>query len=440
MFRKIDKKYLAIFLTVAACICFAFLLQNLSAIGKAIGALAKISTPIVYGFVIAYLLFPVLKFCENGFSRLARKKPLKKKTLRALSMLATYLIALIVIGIFVLIVAPQVISSVSALVSNFSEYSSSFAAWADGIIGRVQSLSNGESFWSAPLSSLLESGESIIRDAASMLVSSFPNVISFVTSFTTTIGYFVIGVVISIYMLFDKEMLVARLKKFTYAVLPKKGADTTVLFFRDIDESVGGFINSKLLDSLIVGVGSYFIFLIAGIKFPALIAVIIGVTNIIPVFGPIIGAIPSGLLLLIVEPRKVILFIILIIIIQQIDGNVLGPKLIGRATGVSGFWVMVSLTVAGGLFGIWGMVLAVPVFSLLYRLVKSAVNARLTQKEMAADTAYYMDYPPMLPKEAQKPNQKKLRFLQGLRRKKKKQAAPEEKTEVSETEESHDPS
>ena len=396
MFRKIDKKYLAIFLTVAACIVFYFVVQNIASIWKAVGWIFGVFTPILIGFILAYLLDPILKYCERFYRWLSRKKPLKQKTVRILSLISTYIFALILVGVFILIVVPQLSDSFSTLADNLNDYLNRFANWVDDLAQRITAPGH-HSVWSRTLSNLLKEGEEWVSTAANKAVTSIPDLISLLSSVVVGLSDFVIGVFLSIYMLYDKEMLMARMKKLTLAVFHKKTGDKIILFFRDIDESVGSFINSKILDSLIVGVASYFVFLIAGIKYPALIALIVGVTNIIPVFGPFIGAIPGGLLLLIVQPEKVLLYVLLIIIIQQIDGNIIGPKIIGRATGVSDFWVLVSLTIAGSMFGVWGMVLAVPVFSLAYRLLRIAVNRVLTKKELPTETHTYVEYPPHEP-------------------------------------------
>ncbi len=428
MFRKIDKKYLAIFLTVAACIVFYFLVQNIASVWKAVGWLFGVFTPILIGFILAYLLDPILKVCERFFRWLSRKKPLKQKTVRILSLVATYLFALILVGVFILIVVPQLTDSFSTLADNLKSYTVRFSAWVDELTDKL-SAPGKQTVLTRTLSNLLREGEGWINDFANKAVASIPDLMEFIQNVVVGLSDFVIGVFLSIYMLYDKEMLMARLKKLTLAVCRKKTGDRIILFFRDIDESVGSFINSKILDSIIVGVASYFIFLIAGIPYAALIALIVGVTNIIPVFGPFIGAIPGGLLLLMVAPGKVPIYVLLIIVIQQIDGNIIGPKIIGRATGVSDFWVLVSLTIAGSMFGVWGMVLAVPVFSLVYRLSRTAVNRVLEKKGLPIETHTYVEYPPHEPNPENIGVKQDPFFKRLFRRKKKEQKSEEAKTE-----------
>jgi len=387
-----DKKYWYIFLTVCSCILFYFLLTNFQLVSYALSRFFSIISPILYGFAIAYLLWPLTRMWDRILKKAFPK--MKKRMLRAVSLTITYLIVVFVLSAIVLIIVPQTAESVSTLVSNISSYTKNFASFIDRYATRLGGIFQNNEFFGTAISTALSGLEDLVSDAASGLVALFPNVLNILAEFTTVIGYVVFGLFLSVYMLFDKENLVARIKKTVYAFCKEERARKTVLFFRKTNETVGSFINGKILSSFAVAVCSFVLFLIFDIEFPGLLALIIGVTDIIPIFGPIIGAVPCGLILLMVEPRQLIPFIIMIVVIQQIEGNIISPKILGHVTGVSGFWVMVALTVGGGLFGVMGMILSVPLFAVLYGVFKQLVNHFLEKKHLAVDTDFYIDFPP----------------------------------------------
>ena len=190
----------------------------------------------------------------------------------------------------------------------------------------------------------------------------------------------VTAIISSIYMLAGKGRLVPQLKKMLYAVLPKRKADQFLEICSHANQVFVGFINGKLIDSAIIGVLCFILCLILRIPYPVLVAIVVGVTNIIPFFGPIVGAIPCLMILVIVDPWAALRFLILVIALQQFDGNILGPKILGDSTGLSAIWVLVAIVVGGGLFGFPGMVLGVPTFAVLYDLVRQWVNKRLVKK------------------------------------------------------------
>ncbi len=199
----------------------------------------------------------------------------------------------------------------------------------------------------------------------------------------------VIGLIISIYLLGNKERFLNQLKKMTYAFLTPQAANSLISDARLIDRTFGGFINGKILDSVIIGIICFFCVSIMKLPYPMLISVIIGVTNIIPFFGPFIGAVPCAFLILMVNPWQCLYFIIFVFILQQFDGNFLGPKILGNSTGLSGFWVIFSITLFSGLMGVAGMILGVPVFAVFYSLMRRKINNNLEQKGMPTDSAQY---------------------------------------------------
>ena len=200
-----------------------------------------------------------------------------------------------------------------------------------------------------------------------------------------------IGIIVSVYLLFSKEKFMRQSKKVIYALCKPKRANFILHIGRKANEIFGGFIIGKIIDSAIVGVLCFAGVSIFKMPYPLLISMIVGVTNVIPVFGPYIGAIPCALLIFLVDPMKGIGFIIFIILLQQLDGNVIGPKILGESTGLSSFWVIFAILIAGKMFGIGGMVIGVPMFALIYYVIKLFIQQKLEAKNLPTDTELYTD-------------------------------------------------
>jgi predicted PurR-regulated permease PerM len=200
----------------------------------------------------------------------------------------------------------------------------------------------------------------------------------------------VIGLIVSIYFLLDKEKFCAASKKITYALFDEKTANYLVKFGKRSDDIFGNFISGKILDSLIIGILTFVVLIIAKMPYATLISVIIGITNIIPFFGPFFGAIPSALIILFVSPVKAMWFLVIVVVIQQIDGNIIGPKILGDSLGISAFWILFALLVAGKLLGLVGMIIGVPLFAIMYSTIKELIEMRLKEKNMPVDTNEYM--------------------------------------------------
>ena len=221
----------------------------------------------------------------------------------------------------------------------------------------------------------------------------------------STLWDLILGLIIAIYMLGSKEKFAGQAKKIVYSILPLKHANAFLHDIRFIDKTFGGFISGKILDSTIIGILCFICLQFIGTPYPLLISVIVGVTNVIPFFGPYLGAIPSALLVLMIEPKQCLYFILFIFILQQVDGNFIGPKILGDSTGITGFWIIFSITVFGGLMGVVGMVIGVPLFAVFYAFIARFVRKRLKKKGMPLDTAPYMDAVDISPIEIPQPIQ-----------------------------------
>ncbi|MGI6722626.1 MAG: AI-2E family transporter [Anaerovoracaceae bacterium] len=359
-------------------------------LAKAMNTLGGILTPFVYGLVMAYLLCPLYNWGVRTFRRpklFHKGKRDRSLTIaKALSTVLSIAVLLgIVIGILALII-PQVIHSVMSIADDLPGAIDSLTKWARGLSHNSQ--------LAGPIGKLLSNGAHDFRQwVENHLVPGYDSIVSGVRDvgigIVNAIKNFFIGLVICIFFINSKEIFSAQCKKLVLAVFREDRADAFLRGAAFVNKTFGGFINGKLIDSLIVGVICFIFMSIVGWPYAVLISVIVGVTNIIPFFGPFIGAIPSALLLLMVDPLTCLYFLIFILVLQQIDGNIIGPKILGDSTGLASFWVMFAILVGGGLFGFVGMIVGIPVFAVIYAYVCFAVNRQLDRKGLSTDLRDY---------------------------------------------------
>ena len=357
----LDRGSLSLLIVLLAAILFYVGLTNFDVIAVRVRTFMGVLTPFIAGFAIAYLLNTPMCFFE-------RKLYQKQKHRRGLAILTVYLIALAIVVVLLNLIIPQVAQSVVDLATNMQTYLTSLNSL-------VQTLSEQFGLEAEALNEAIGSYQDLMTNIAAYLSKALPDLLNF--------GYAIgSGVISSVYMLAGKGRLVPQIKKMLYAILPRRRADWLLGVCGHANRVFVGFINGKLIDSAIIGVLCFILCLIFRIPYPMLVSVVVGVTNIIPFFGPIIGAIPCLMILVIVDPWAALRFFALVIGLQQFDGNILGPKILGDSTGLSAIWVLVSIVVCGGLFGFPGMVLGVPTFAVLYALVRDWVNKRLALKRL----------------------------------------------------------
>ena len=382
------------FLVLAGAILFNGFFQNLDYFRKQVETIFNLLKPFVYGFGIAYILNPVLKKVEGRVLRPAMGKWAGDKAIRGISILVTYLLATGVLTLFFMIVAPQLVSSITGLVYKLSRYINSADVWLPTLLNYFP-----EFDLPSTISVYLQEYAKTIAEAAyRILTQSFPWLLNLSTRFASVLLSVVVGVIVSIYMLIDKERFCAGLKRGWYALLPKKSADWLLELGSDANKVFGGFISGKLLDSLIIGILCFIGTSLLGMPNVMLVSVIVGVTNVIPYFGPFIGAIPSFFIILIDDPIKALWFLVFIFILQQFDGNILGPKILGDSTGLSAFWVVFAIMLFGGLYGFIGMFLGVPVFSVIYMLFNRFLTSRLKARQMPQEIDSYCASDAPIPK------------------------------------------
>ena len=380
---------LAGFGAISLSILFFFLIYRFQGFGDAISKLTGILMPFIYGAVIAYLLKPVCNCVEDFLRRL-----LPEKMGTAANMLAvtvSLLFGILVVYALIMMIVPQLITSVTTLYYTARNNLNDFVDWASHqeIIASNQKLLD---FIETSYDNLQDTLDNIVR---TKLVPSMQSLLSGaalgVMSFVTFLKNIIIGVIVSVYLLASRKKFGQQGKMILYSLIKPRWADIILEEILYADKMFGGFINGKILDSAIIGVICYFGCLILHIPDTILVAVIIGVTNVIPVFGPFIGAIPSLLLVVIQSPLHALYLLIFIIVLQQVDGNIIGPKILGDSTGLSAFWVMFSILIGGGLFGFLGMLLGVPVFAMIYYIIRRLVNHSIRKKNLTTVTEAYVE-------------------------------------------------
>ena len=400
---KWDRTYInwgmTAFCVVALSLLFYFAVRNISVFGDFFRKLVTILAPFIWGLVICYLLSPLMRFLEERVflplgKRLYRKN--KKggagKFARVMSILFSEIVLLLLIAALVYLIIPQILSSVQMLVQNSGTYADNVSKWLDGLLKNYPELDSyvGGLFGNinANVGNWLETR--LLPQLGSLITS----VSSGVYGFARSIYNLIIGIIVSVYLLADKEGFLAAVKRLRYAVFSVETADKLRQGLNFVDKTFMGFLSGKILDSLIIGIICYIVCSILKMPYTLLVSVIIGVTNIIPFFGPLIGAIPSALIILMVDPSKCLIFVIFIIILQQIDGNIIGPRILGSSTGINGFWVMFAIILGSGLFGFWGMLLGVPVFVVIYTVIQNLIIKKLKKSDLPWKIADYkeMDY------------------------------------------------
>jgi predicted PurR-regulated permease PerM len=384
-----DSKYfhlgLHLFLVIAASMLFYMLLQNISYLTKAFSTFLKILAPLIYAFILAYLLNPIMDFIER---RMLKGKKERFLLRRVLSIVLTYLLVLVFLVVFSYIVLPQLASSVYGILKNIPAYILSVRMWLDHfLIAWLARLSID----TASVQDMLDKLAAYLSDWGQYVTVYLPQLYSLTLQITTSIKNLLLAVIISIYMLYSKELFIAQTKKMLFGLFPPSWAKRMIYLSRLIHTSFGGFISGKIIDSLIIGVLCFIGMSIFRINYPILISVIIGITNIIPYFGPFLGGIPSVLLVFFVSPVKALVLAIFILALQQFDGNILGPKILGASIGLPPFWIIFAVIVGGGLFGLPGMFIGVPVFAVIYTLLTSYVSYSLRQRGLPVLTEAYKE-------------------------------------------------
>lgn len=382
---------LTFFLVVAACITLYFAFLRLDSILDAARWIIEILKPIIYGFAIAYLLNPIVKITDRHLLPILEKKmknqKVASKVSRGMGIIAALLVMFAIITALLNMLIPELFKSIRNLMETLPEQMNSG-------IQTLSDLQKDKSTMGMLLANILNHASENLQnwiqtDLLRQMNVWMTNITTGAINVLSEVFNFLVGCIISVYMLFSKELFAAQSKKILYAVMSTDHANMTLHITRKSNQIFGGFIIGKIIDSGIIGVLCFLGLTILDMPYILLVSVIVGVTNVIPFFGPYIGAIPSAILISLADPIKGIYFLIFILALQQLDGNVIGPKILGDSTGLSAFWVVFSILLGGGLFGFAGMIAGVPTFAVIYYIVKMAIEQKLEKKRMPMETESY---------------------------------------------------
>lgn len=390
---KWDIKYLyggiTAFLVLALSILFYNSISKMGAIFSSVRHFINIIMPVVYGTVIAYLLCPIVNFLEKKFffpiiNKLKIKSSKKiNKTIRTLSVFISITLLILVIYGLLYMLIPQLIDSITTFAAKAPEYSANFQKWSMKLVHDNPII---EKYFLMASDYFMKFLNDLLPQVKYFLTSLSSGIFDFVV----VIKNVIIGFIISIYLLNSKELFNGQAKKLLYAVFKPRRANSLLNSFRFVHKKFSGFIIGKIIDSIIIGIICYIVTFFMKTPYNVLISVIIGVTNVIPFFGPYIGAIPSAFLILLVDPIQAIYFVIFIIILQTFDGNILGPRILSESTDLSSFWIIFAILLMGGLFGVVGMFIGVPIFAVIYTAITNYINKLLYLRRMPLDSNEYL--------------------------------------------------
>lgn len=392
--------WFGLFLVIVAAMALYFVVTRFKMILHVFGVFLTLVKPVIYGCVIAYLVNPLYKFFLRLLHRIFIKSEdaIKKRTLSLLNGIAITLG--VISGILIIIVLGWLI--LPSLINSVISMADAFPARADGFYQRLTVwLKNNPYLMDQMQKALLQATE--YADAKMntefmpwLQKELLPHVNNYAVQLANGLMGILnvfynlfIGIIVAIYLLAGKNTYLAQAKKLTYGLFRRDHADVLIHYLRLANDMFSGFITGKIVDSTIIGIICFVVMSILHLPYTVLVSVIVGVTNVIPVFGPYIGAVPSILLILLVNPIQALYFLILIVILQQLDGNVIGPAILGESTGLSAFWVLFSILLFGGIWGIAGMLVGVPLFAVIYELIRDFINARLRNKQLATETEHY---------------------------------------------------
>ena len=390
------RPYLAVglltFIVFCLCVTVFFIIYRFDGAYEAWNKLTTVLQPIIIGLVIAYLLNPIMKFFERHlmklFSKVVKDERKCKNLSRTIGTFGALAFFLLIIFLLIELVGPQLYDCVKTFATNLPDQVEQYIEKSKGFI-------HGRSKWEVMLDDSLVKASTYLENWFKQ--SFLPDINTYITEFTSGIinvlhvllNIFV-GLVVAVYVLLSKEKFVGQAKKLIYAILPASPANAIIRTVRKSNEIFGGFISGKILDGAIMGVICYVVLSIMNMPYTILVSVIVGVTNIIPFFGPYIGAVPSTIIIALADPIKGLYFIIFIVIIHQLDGNIIGPKILSNSTGLTPFWVVFAIMVGGGLFGFAGMLLGVPVFAVIYYLIGNVIKFILDKRKLPKETGAYI--------------------------------------------------
>lgn len=390
------KRYIYLMLSgfgaISLSVILFFVLYRMQGIGAALKNIKNILSPFIYGGVVAYLLRPMC----NTYERFLEKHLPggTKRFAPGMAVFGSLLTALLMVYALAAMIIPRVVESLVALGRTVPSRLESFLTWAEATFGDNEAVDSVLAFFNTSYDKLYDSADAWIHTTLPRITTLVTSVGASVYSAVMDLYNLVIGLIVAVYVLFSRKRFARQSTLIVRSIFSQWWADAILEEVALVDRMFGGFIDAKILDSLIIGILCYLGCLILRMPNTLLISVFVGVTNIIPFFGPVIGAVPSVLLILIESPIKAVWFVIFVFLLQQLDGNVIGPGIMGNRIGISGFWVMFAIIFFGGIWGLTGMIIGVPLFAVIYDLVRKFVKIGLRKRgKMELWDQYVADFP-----------------------------------------------
>ena len=386
-----NRKYTTIsvyaFIVCAAAIIFYLVFSDLPAFGRVIARTVEPVLPIVYGFAVAYLINPIMVTIENWLSKLEGYRKLKPKRRRTVSLILTYLLSITVLVVMLLIVLPKVAVNITNMYGQLQYYVSLAERSVTYMLDHIPPDLLSQDY----VNQITDYAGNGIQQLINWMASSAPMLVGMIWELSSGIITAFVAVIVSIYLLFAKERFMAQLRKTMFAFFPDDKVRRAAYIIRTAHSMFGGFITGKIIDSIIIGLLCFVGLSVMNMPNAVLVSFIVGVTNVLPYFGPFIGAVPGFILIAIISPVQGLIFLVFVLVLQQIDGNIIGPMILGDSIGLSAFWVVFAILFFGGIFGIPGMFIGVPTFGVIYALIREAVIEKLNQRGLSADTADYIN-------------------------------------------------
>ncbi|WP_294187880.1 AI-2E family transporter [uncultured Clostridium sp.] len=375
--KEINKKLKENILLGTYLIILYFLLLNIKWVTTALGSILGIISPFITAFAMAFVLNLPMKFFENKvFNFLDKEKSSFLRNLkRPLSILTTFISVIGFIVALILFVVPQLAASLSTLLDAVPGYMESFEKLLNRYLSSTEILQH-------IYNTLMNTWQELLKYFANFLSTSLTGILNTTVSITSGLINFILSLVLTIYMLASKETLIYQIKKILYAFLNNAIVDKILSVGRLTNNTFAKFITGQCIEAIILGVLCFIGMNIFKMPYSLLISVLIGVTALIPVFGAFIGTIPAVFLILIINPIQAIWFVVFILCLQQFEGNIIYPRVVGNSVGLSAIWVMLAMLVGGSTLGLIGMLIGIPLFSVAYQLIKDYTNKRLTKKEV----------------------------------------------------------
>ena len=384
-FSQIISKSMSQLIVILLAIIIFFAFYRFSQIMSVFKLILGTIQPILIGLCLGYVLKRPQKFFHKKIyklftkHRIIKKEKKRESISKGLSIFIAMIMFLVTIYILIIMAVPEIVENIFRVTDTLPEQVNRLIRW---VSARMEENSKYADMFEKILK---EATDYITRWVKNDMMTQIGQLASGIISAVSVFVNAVVGVIVAVYVLSSKETFAKQGKKLIYAIFKEKHAEKILKEFKKSDDIFGGFISGKIIDSLIIGALCFIGLTILNMPYTMLVSTIVGVTNVIPFFGPYIGAVPSAILILLADPKKGLIFIVFIILLQQLDGNIIGPKILGESTGLTPFWVVFSILLGGGLFGIIGMLFGVPTFAVIYNLIAEIVNDRIKNKNISPD-------------------------------------------------------